>query len=355
MKNKKLGITASLICVTLGIALTIAGRLMGGYPGFYIDRSGVHASGTQHTAKPVQDSITLDKFDSMEIHADYADVKLIPSDEFAVEYCVRGNNGNPVCEIKNGRLYFQEATRSQSFNLGFFTASMGIAIHEPQYYIKVKIPKSTKLSEAIFDIDSGDLDISSIQADSLKITDSYGDVYMDACKSQSLAIQMESGTLTLGTIDAPKAALNNEYGKLEISQATGESLTIRMESGDLKADKLIYSDMEITSDYGRAVIDDVSGKRLAIRMESGDCQIGRLDCSDTNITSDYGDISLGLPGAIDGYDLDLKTEYGDIRMDGRQKGYDSDEYDAVYTGTGDGERTITAACESGDIELESVK
>ena len=44
MKNKKLGITASLICVTLGIALAIAGRLMGGYPGFYIDNTGIHTT-----------------------------------------------------------------------------------------------------------------------------------------------------------------------------------------------------------------------------------------------------------------------------------------------------------------------
>lgn len=355
MKNRKFWITASLICLILGVILTITGRLMGGQPGFYIDRSGVHASASQYTPEPVQDSMTLDEFDSMEIHADYADVELIPSDEFAVEYCVRGRKDNPVCEVKDGRLYFQETPYAQSYSFGFFTVSMGITVHEPQYYIKIKLPKDTKLSEAVFDIDCGDLNISSIQADTLKITDEYGDVRMDTCKSETLDIQMESGTLTLGTIDALQAALCNDYGRLKLSRAAGDSLTIKMESGDLKAGEIAYSDMDIVSDYGNVTVADASGGRLGIRLESGDCRIDRMDCSAADITNDYGNISLGLPGETDSFGFDLKTEYGNIRVGGRRAGYDSGEYDAAYLVDGDGRRTIKAVCESGDIEIESVK
>ena len=358
MKNRKFWITSSLICVILGIVLTVAGRLMGGIPGFYIDRTGVHAAASQNASKPIQDTVTLDGFDSMEIHADYADVELVSSDRFAVEYCIRGNIGDPVCEVRDGRLIFQEATLFQTYGThgaGFFTISTGMVFHEPSYYVKVMIPEDTKLSEAVFDIENGDLDISSIQADTLTITDEYGDVAVEQLKSKSLDIRMESGTLSLGTLNALQTSLDNEYGQIMISEATGSSLTIKMESCGLKAGRLNYSDVVITDEYGDVTIDDMSGERLEARLESGDCSIDRMDCLDTKLVNSYGNIHLGLPGEMDDYGFDLKTEYGSIRIGDHRERYDSDDSNAVYMVPGDGNRMVKATCESGNIKIESAK
>lgn len=352
MKNKKLGITASLICVTLGIALAIAGRLMGGYPGFYIDNTGIHTTSSHST--PIKDSVKLDKFNSMEIHADYSDVELVYSDKFAVEYRIRGNSGNPVCEVRNNRLIFQEAKPFRDYYIGSFTFT-SMTFYEPRYFIKVMIPKGTKLSEAVFDIETGDLDISSIKAETLKITDKYGDVSVGSCNLKTLDIQMESGTLALDTVDASQAVLCNTYGGIGISEAAGRSLMIQMESSDLKAGRMNYSDTEIKNDYGNVDIEEASGEHLSLRMETGSCQIDRMDCNDTKLTNSFGGIRLGLLGEMDNYGFNLKSKYGDIRLENHRKGYNSAENNAVYTAPGDGRRMIMATCESGDIDIKSVK
>ena len=279
MRNKRIGITASIICIVLGAVLMMAGRLMGGHAGFYIDQSGVHGADDMNTPEPIQDHMTLDEFDSIDIQVDYADVKLLLSDEFSVEYRLIGNPGKPVCEVRNGRFIFQETRRSLPFNIGFFTGSFGIESDDPHYFVTVKIPKNTKLSEAVFDIESGDLDISSLQADTLEI--------------------------------------NDEYGKIEISEATGE--------------------------------------RLAVKLESCDCMIERMDFSEAKITDSYGDIRLGLPGEAENYGLNLKTEYGDIRVGNENIEDEYEENEVIYTTTGDNKKKVSVFCEDGNIEIQSAR
>lgn len=355
MKNKRFWITASLLCIILGAILMVIGRLMGGQPGFYIDPSGVHAAGNMNRPAPIQDSMTLDEFDSMEIHADYADVELIYSNKFTIEYCVMGAYGEPVCEVKNGRLTFQEAKSSKYFNIGFFTASIGVGVSEPNYYIKVKLPKDTKLSEAVFDIESGNLDISSIQADTLNVKNEYGDVTLGQYDGRKLDVLMESGILSLDTVNASQTDLSNEYGKIELSKATGERLSIQMESCDLLADYIDYSGIEIINDYGKVDIKDAAGQSLTAKMESCDCKIDRLDFSETDITNSYGDITLGLSGKIENYGYNLKTEYGTIRIENQKEEYESDGGESLYMAAGAGEKMVTISCESGDIEIKAAE
>ncbi len=355
MKNKKLWITASIICIVLGAVLAVAGRLMGGHAGFYIDQNGVHAAGHTNIPEPVQDSMTLDEFDSIEIQADYADVELILSDEYSVEYRLMGTHGKPVCEVRNGRFIFQETRRSPSFNMGFFTGSFGSISDNTQYFVKVKIPKKSELAEAVFDVESGNLAIPALQADTLKIENDYGDVRIDRYKGSSLHVLLESGTLSLGTVEAGQTDLANEYGISEISQASGKRLDIRMESCDLKAGRLDYSNTEISNDYGNINIEEASGEGLTARMESCDCNIDQMDFSDAEITASYGNIILGLPGETEDYGLNLKTEYGDICV-GNQKTGDSGSGDEVlFTTTGDSRKNVTVSCENGDIQIRSAR
>lgn len=353
MKNRRFFTIASIICIGMGAVLLTAGRLMGGHAGFYVDQGGVHTAGNQNTPEPVQDFVALDEFDSIEIHADYADVELIPSDEFSVEYCLMGNRGKPVCEVKNGRFIFQETNHS-AFNMGFFTASFGSVSDPVQYFVKVRLPKKSKLSEAAFDVESGNLTIPSLQADTLKIEDEYGDVSIDSYKGDSLHILLESGSLFLGTVDAAQTELANEYGNIVITQAFGERLDVRMESCDLKAGRLDFSDTGISNDYGNVEMKEAAGTRLTVEMESCDCKIDQMDFSNAEITASYGDICLGLPGETDDYGLNLKTEYGDIRV-GNQKIGDGDGDQAVFTTAKDSKKKVTVSCEDGNIQIQSAR
>lgn len=316
-KNKKTWIITAFICVALGVALSLIGRILGGVPGFYIDGSGLHTAEETLHSETVRGADTLDAFDSIELDVEYVDVELIASDRFAIEYCTMAEYGDPAYEIKNNKLIFNESQSVKFFNVDLFYGSFGISTEEPRYYVRIEIPKDTSLTNVSLDIESGDLDIDSLQTDVLKICNEYGNVSLNQYNGNSLDIDMESGSLSIGALDTAQAVIDNEYGKIDISDAQGDGLTIH--------------------------------------MESCDCQIDCLGFSNTQIENEYGDISLGLPGKLDSYGFDLCTEYGDLRIGNEGYGYESDGDEITYRAAGDGKKKISASCESGNIEIYPAK
>lgn len=113
MKNKKIWFFLSLLCLLSGGLFVLLGTLLGGIPGFYLDKNGIHTSRetASQTMNVFQDTIELDPFDSMELNIYNAeDVTLIPSDRYAVEYRITGIYEKPVCQAEDGRLIFRETS-----------------------------------------------------------------------------------------------------------------------------------------------------------------------------------------------------------------------------------------------------
>lgn len=316
-KNKKAWISAAFICVLLGVALSIIGRILGGAPGFYFDGSGLHTAGETIHSENIRDADTLDAFDSIELDVEYADVELVASDRFAIEYCISEKYSEPVYEVKNNKLIFNESRSNILFNMVLFYGYFGTATENPRYYVRIEFPKDTRFTNISLNIESGNLDIASLQADVLKIRNEYGDISLTQYKGNSLDTKMESGNLSISALDTARATIDNEYGQVRIS--------------------------------------DSKGDRLDIQMDSGNCQIDRLGFSNTKIKDEYGDISLGLPGELDSYGFDLCAEYGDIRVGNEKRGFDYESDEITYQTAGDGEKTISISCESGNIEIYPVK
>lgn len=316
-KNKKTWNITAFVCILLGAALSLIGRIFGGVPGFYINGSGLHTAKETLRSETVRGADTLNEFDSIELVVEYADVELVASDRFAIEYCTMAEYGEPTYEVKNNKLIFNESHSVNFFSVDLFYGSFGISTEDPRYYVRIEIPKDTSLTNVSLDIESGDLDIASLQADVLKICNKYGNISLNQYKGNSLTIEMESGNLSIGALDTAQATIENEYGQIYISDAQGD--------------------------------------RLAVHLDSCDCQIDRLGFSNTQIENEYGDISLGLPDELDSYGFDLCTEYGDIRVGNKEHGFGYESDEMTYRAAGDGNKKISASCESGNIEIYPVK
>ncbi len=320
MKDKRKWLIASLICVVTGIVIMTAGRLMGGRPGFFIDGTGIHRAGETLDEEPVKGFQEFEEFDMIELHADDADVEIVASDRFAVEYCLSGEYGEPVCKVENGELIFDEShnTKLIFMNIGFFTGNVHMG-DEPRYYVKIEIPEDRILSQAFFNIEDGGLKIASLRAGELCVKNEYGNIVLDEYEGEKLKIDMDSGDLTLGILKAEQAELNNEYGRITVSE--------------------------------------MDGNILNIKQDSGDCRIDWLKSSDTEIENEYGNVSLGILKERKEYSFDLFTEYGRIYVkdkDGEWK-QDSTDDGAHYTFKGRGEKKLKVFCEDGNININSVK
>lgn len=312
MKNKKTWLTLSAVCVILGIIILTVGRILGGSPGFYIDRYGVHTSGDE-IAEAVYGSMELEDFDSMELDVDYADVEVVVSDRFAVEYCIPGEYGEPVCEVKNHKLLFKENTHMRIWNFTIFSTGSGISWNGEEYYVRIEVPAKWQSDNILIDMDDGNLVLPSINAEELKIDNAYGSISLEAYTGERLLVSMEDGLFSADMIDARQAEIKNEYGNIKIERAVG---------GDLLAE-----------------------------LQDGDFWINNLNVKKIEIDNEYGDVHLGVEGDIYEYEYELDTEYGYISIaDGKWKKNYSEE-GMRYQSEESKARKIEVFCEDGDIEI----
>ncbi len=321
MKNKKIWLILSLACILSGIFLSVIGKLFGGIPGFYLDRTGIHTSreAAENTATVYQNTMELEAFDSVELNIAYTDVMFVPSDRYAIDYRITGTSAEPVCRVENGRLSFQEdASYGTDSRIWFLYADPGFDdVREPApepYYVKIEFPSDIAFSEILIRMESGDLELPDLYADTLDIKNMYGNVTLNSYSGKDLKFRMSSGDLFLGNIHTEQAEIRNEYGDVQI--------------------------------------DRVSGNRLSTYQSSGFFLAACLDVTDIHLENEYGTVHAGLPEDPAAYGYDLYTDYGLISINGKTL-KQSDEEDGVsYFSEGDGTKNIVISCESGDIMIE---
>lgn len=322
MKNKKLWLLLSLGCILSGSFFLFTGTLLGGIPGFYLDRTGVHTSREAYEQKEtvVQDTLEPEAFDSMDLDINYAEhVELIPSDRYAVEYRLFGFSEGPVCRVDNGRLHFEETPSALSgeFRIWFLYGGTqsGYAREPGPYYVKIEYPADQSFTDAVIRMESGDLKLPSLQADTLKIRNNYGNITLEGYDGTALEIHMSSGDLSLGSVAAQQTEIQNEYGEVLIGQVSGDRLTAELSSGSLLADL--------------------------------------LDVTNLKVENEYGTVRVRLPEALPEYEYRLQTEYGSILLDGKKlTNSEEDEDEISYTSSGSNGRTVGISCESGDIIVD---
>lgn len=311
MKNKKLWLIFSGLCIILGIIVLTAGRCMGGRPGFYVDRKGIHLSGDAEKEEAFKNSMTLDRFESAEIETDYADVEIILSDRFHVDYHISGEYSGPVCEVENGRFIFKESSHEYFWNFGIF-AEPGMLWDNDRNYVRIEIPKQ-QFEKISIDMEDGELKLPSIQADELKINNEYGNVSLEEYTGESLLVSIEDGDFSAGLVEAGQVKINNQYGSTQIKKAVGENLSAKVEDGGIRIDHTAVDKLEVDNEYG--------------------------------------DVHLGIAGDIYEYEYDLDTEYGYISVaDGKWKKNYKDE-GMKFQSEGSKAKKIEVFCEDGDIEI----
>lgn len=279
MKNRKMWLTAAFVCIALGVIVMRIGRYMGGHTGFYIDSRGLHTANEERDIEPVWGECELEAFDRMEIDVEYADVELEVSDRFAVKYCLSGEYGEPVCEVRNGKFSFKEERSGMFVNFGFFTSTVHKSEAEPHYIVKVEIPRGREFSEALLKLEYGDLSVDSLQSDKVEIENGYGSIDFGEFTGGKIKVELDSGDCRITRLDAADVEIENEYGDV-ILNARGDleeyTLDLETEYGCIRAGNVRIEDdgyeeeirykvpgngqkkIEISCDYGDIEVDSVS-------------------------------------------------------------------------------------------------
>ncbi len=257
----------SFVFAGLGAILLFIGKMMGGYAGFYVDGRGLHSIGENREESICKDEKKLEEFERIEIEAEYADVRIIPSDHFGVEYCMTGNRKKLVCEVSDGKFTFRE---EQAIQLIGFEFHFGFFVGTEEYYVNVYVPRETVLSSVDIVTEDGNIELGNLKVDSLTMKNEYGDVEMEGFQGKALKAVLESGNLTAHHVKAKEIEIKDEYGDVYLAledMADEYSLDLETEYGRIRA-----PGYGMTSD----------GDSMMYQTKEGDRTI-KISCEDGNI------------------------------------------------------------------------
>lgn len=315
--NKKIVLIA-VIMFAAGIVLTILGSLLGGRPGFVITRSGIEAGYNQAKASSLEKT-KLDSFENISLDVDYADVKIIPSDDNScyLEYVLEGEYNTPLYKISNNTLTVSNRGERFNFiNFGFFNNFWSDGdFTVPDYYVKLYLPKDFPIKD--------------------------------------LSLYSDTGNITLENVTAASADLSLNYGNLELESSTLNTLLVSMDTGEFKTKNSTAGDVTINVNYGELELQNFSGKNVEMNLDTSQVYLDAAKLENLDYQNDYGELTLLLPDDISTYRFDVATEYGHIRLPQEVPvGFYSEDDTEQYKTEGKGNKKINVRTDTGDITIE---
>lgn len=289
----------------------------------------------------------VDPIKRIDISASTADIKLIEDDNYYVEINYYYWEKEPNYKEKDGVIEFDDS--------GIFPESYSINF-DMNNYVKVYIPKDTKLDEICIRTASGDVSLKDFLADTLEMQVAYGDLSIVNASVQKASINMTSGNGDIQDFNVQNFELTDSYGNITLKNINSSNITdtidlkqsdmeISLSSGTCTVKNLASNTLEINNSYG-----DITCKGLAVaeynsNVSSGDLNIAESILDNVDIRNSYGNATLLLAGKEEDYELKLDTSYGEI--DVNNKSYDS----SLKKGSG-ASKSITANLSSGNIKLQ---
>lgn len=230
----------------------------------------------------VQEKVSVEAFNSIDIDADMERVNLIPSDGWYVEYKVMADNENPLT-VNNGRLSFKDSTgRFIVMSLSFFSK------REKEQYINIYYPADAEFERVDIDLDMGSLNMEKLHAKGAGLELDMGNLDIKDCEMSQVDARLNMGSMT---------AENSSFGVLSTDLDMG-SLSVL--SGDIGT---FEADMNMGTLTLKAV--GITGSLDAqLDMGSAEMSLNRR-------ARDGRDIAYGF---------DIETDMGDINIDGDNQG-----------------------------------
>jgi DUF4097 and DUF4098 domain-containing protein YvlB len=353
-----------LIILIIGVCLALAGFAQGGMKGFWLDRAGFHLSNNSPGNLIVVDE-SYKSFKNIEINADF--INRIEFKEGS-SYAVRGQNyernGGLDAELKGDTLVVDARADQvwQFSTMGFFSD-----INFRDTWIEITYPAGTKLGLVKTNLGSGNISFNSLECSDLDITNSFGDVDISSVKSDKLKIFASSGDIGLTDADVSGSMdIRNSFGDATLKNIKSGSLDAKLDSGKFKATEINANTVVIKNSFGEIVTNGVKADKMTIIQSSGDFDADNVIVREITVDSsfgavtmdrltftelckvenDSGDIMLSVLMNRDDVSYELNTNSGSVTVDR------STSDGSVSSRSADAAATLKASASFGDIRVE---
>jgi DUF4097 and DUF4098 domain-containing protein YvlB len=239
------------------------------------------------------DYTELEPFENIQVNAACGDISMKPAESWGISYVIYGEE--PSCEVLDNTLYVN-FKGSDNSDTGF------------AFYLDFEIPNGSQDSELC--------------------------IYYpkeEAANLKNMNIVTEYGDISLEQLVCDSVQIKNECGDVAVNSSAFQNSSIEMDYGDLDASK---------TDFGNA----------DIKLTCGDLQIEEGQACDMNIDAEYGDMKIRLlnPENVK-YGYDIKTEFGDLRLNGEKYG---DTSNVININESDFVIKVVSQCGDVDISVQ---
>lgn len=343
-----------IITIIVGIAIAVSIVFCGIIIGTGINQKGTASASTREEIHShVLEKTKLEDFSELSITISYANVSIIPSDGYYLEYRLDGTCEEPAYSVSNGKFQFKEGAVQRKYRITLNPFGYSSVYYENQepFYLNLYVPKEQYFELFSIYNDSGNVDIEKLQAKKAELTLDYGNLNLENFTGDSLSLTLNSGNAEFGTVSCKELTISDEYGNVTGDNLSASaSVLAELDSGNFKVQQLSADTFSLTNDYGNTDIYSFTSTNGTFSIDSGNLSLLDADFKNITITNEYGDVDLELRQSITEYNYDLFAEYGTISMDGKDIKTNDDGESSCHKDNGKA-RKIKVTCDSGNITI----
>lgn len=256
-----------IICAVaagVGLVFTVAGFALGGIEG--VDKvAGEHdwLMGSPGEMRYMDVDCGSD-LDAVKIQGDM-DVRISRGDHDSARICYGENWNVPVTRLENGTLFVDARVKEHKITINFTKTD-----YEP--FIEITCKESGALENVYIETESGDVDISGIETDSITVFSEYGDVRFDGVGFNRGELSAEMGDIECKNIKSYGLKIENENGDCKLSGEILGTCEVEIENGDLYVDTTLAENMyrvEAETEMGEMHIGDMHRDDYECRYNGG--------------------------------------------------------------------------------------
>lgn len=363
MKKTKTLLMLAVGFLVIGALLMGIGRGLGGsMANVWVDSSGleilpahVKYEGEKESYKPMHklDKTPIDSFTELEIDLKYADIIVVPSDGFYLEYQLSGRREVPFWEVSDDSFTLRSNGYSNTGGNGgrnyLFAFSYTSYTYDEYEYVKLYVPQETLFGTWAVKNAHGDIHIEGVQTENCTLDLQYADMLLKNSHMADLTVSERHGDITLNKVELGKLIMDTQYSDIKLEDVVAEG--IRLEDGqhgDLNGSNVKTVSFFADGDYLNYDIVGLTSSKVEMDSNHGDISLDLQDCSDIHITGTYSDIDLKTDKNMRDYQSDIIVSYGDIHIN-------REDYEDRYRTAGEQEGILAIDSKHGDVDITSAE
>lgn len=316
----------ALVLLLLGISFTVCGLLLGGTFVFsYTPGQQVNTSRNQNFHMVTEE---MESFHSIQVDADYFDVRVTPGTTFSVTY-PEGEWMDCAYTVEDGKLSLTVREKGKSgihvFGYWGFAPSLFDNEDNEDDTIIVTIPEGTDLKDIIIQSADGDCMIEQQSADSYTLDLSYGDLAFTDCSGKNVDIQSGDGDVDIHSSKFDSLLGSLSYGSCNVEDSVIGTVSLELSDGSLNMSNGTISSVAATLSYGDFTIKHT-----------------KVDFIDARLSD--GDFTASIDEAEETFSTNIDAKDGDVTINGKDMG-------EHHMSTGSAKKTISVESSYGDIDI----